>query len=1291
MIAASTRGLFFLMMGLAGLVFPVTQIRGQDSPVSAQEKSPTFSDQELEFFEAKVRPLLVKQCYECHGPDSDPVEGGLLTSSRKALLHGGDTGPAIKPGDPQASLLVEVVNYDGDITMPPSSKLPQEQIDILAEWIQRGAPWPAEDDHAVATESDFDLAARRTQHWCWQPIRRGSLPSVSGTDWVLDPLDQFILARLEQAKLLPAEPASKTSWIRRVTFDLTGLPPKPEEIQAFLADSSPQAYETVVDRLLDSPHFGERWARHWMDLVRYAETCGHEFDYPIPGAHHYRDYLIRSFNNDVPYDQFVREHIAGDLLSEPRLHPESGFNESIIGTGFWFLGEATHAPVDVKGDEAGRIDNQLDVMSKTFLGITLACARCHDHKFDAISTQDYYAVSGFLQSSRRQEALLDPGRRIQQGLDKIRQAEQQVATLLQPLANTAAGAPPTSQWNRELAAVAEIMRAMKGVAAQSNAPVKLDDSVDRLLADFEDGTYGKWQATGNAFGSRPQSQETLAEYQGDVRAAGKYFVNSHSRVPGEGGHGDDATGTLTSPPFKLDRRFLHFLVGGGNHANKTCVQILVDDKPVVSQTGFAQNEMRPVVLDLANWQGKDIRVRLVDEETGGWGNIGADHFVLSHSRHMGMPRKLIHDTATQHGVSADRLESWILAIREVSRDDFDHPAQPLAAVINAQTPADIAWKAQQEVFKKKQKDAETRRLESTVLLDTSDPTSRSQWFLTGQAFPEASPAQGNWQMTDRGWRYATAEHLNSQRHGTRLYGVVRSPTFTIESDRIWYRIKTRNANVRLVIDGFTMNIYNGLLFSQCSKNFNTEGQWRWVEQSGDLGRYKGHRAHIEIIDHSDDGFEVSEIQFGNDPPSSNIDPGVHRTWTTSTNAASLCEVFASELNAAWTACLAGNATGSQSKAVNWALDHGLLEIPQKTAAELQTLATQCHQWDRELPAPLRVQALAEGSGENEKIFIRGNHRLLGDVAPRQMLTALQTEPWPVDMEGSGRLRLANEIVDPDNPLTSRVMVNRIWHHLFGRGLVPSVDNFGVLGQEPTHPELLDYLAGEFIDQNWSVKQMIKRITLSQTYRLSTRGRTESDQVDPQNLLWHRAKVRRLQGEAIRDAMLSASGRLDATLYGPSVPIHLTEFLSGRGRPGNGPLDGNRRRSLYLEVRRNFLQPMMISFDTPIPFSTVGRRNTSNVPAQALILMNDPFVYEEAKHFAERLLAETDDVATRIEKLYWLSFGRSPEAEEIQQATAFLESQANALGLNSNAPLQDLRPWQDLCHVIWNVKEFIYLN
>ena len=276
---------------------------------------------------------------------------------------------------------------------------------------------------------------------------------------------------------------------------------------------------------------------------------------------------------------------------------------------------------------------------------------------------------------------------------------------------------------------------------------------------------------------------------------------------------------------------------------------------------------------------------------------------------------------------------------------------------------------------------------------------------------------------------------------------------------------------------------------------------------------------------------------------------------------------------------------------------------------------------RNLPAPVRVTAAVDGTGGNERVSIRGNPRILGEEAPRQLLTAL-VGPQPPIQQGSGRLTLARQVADPANPLTARVLVNRVWHHLFGAGIVPAVDNFGVLGEPPTHPELLDYLAGQFVTEGWSIKRLVRSLVLSSTYQMSSAPQPAADEADPNNRLWHRTNIRRLEGEAIRDAILVVSGRLDGKLFGPGVPVHITPFMQGRGKPGDsGPLDGAGRRSLYTEVRRNFLPPMMLAFDTPIPFNTVGRRNTSNVPAQALILMNDPFVVEQAQLWGKQLLAD----------------------------------------------------------------------
>ncbi|MBL9124345.1 MAG: DUF1549 domain-containing protein, partial [Planctomycetaceae bacterium] len=378
-------------------------------PAAAAEPSPATAAA-VEDFEKQVRPLLIQHCQRCHGDAAEP-KGGLRLLSRADALAGGDTGPALVPGDPDASLLVQAVRYSPDgYQMPPQGKLDESQIAAITRWVAAGAPWPesgAAPAGALAVKPVFDLKARAAEHWAWQPIADVAVPEVRDAHWPRDALDRFVLARLEAAGLTPAPEAERAVLLRRLSYDLIGLPPTPAEIEAFVTDSSPDAYERVVERLLASPHYGERWGRHWLDLVRYAESHGHEFDYDLENAWQYRDYVTRALNADVPYDQFLIEHVAGDLLDSPRRHPSEGFNESIIGTGFFHFGEATHSPVDIRGDEADRLDNQLDVLCKAFLGLTVTCARCHDHKFDAISTKDYYALVGFLRSSRYQQAFLD--------------------------------------------------------------------------------------------------------------------------------------------------------------------------------------------------------------------------------------------------------------------------------------------------------------------------------------------------------------------------------------------------------------------------------------------------------------------------------------------------------------------------------------------------------------------------------------------------------------------------------------------------------------------------------------------------------------------------------------------------------------------------------------------------------------------------------------------------------------------------------------------------------------------
>ena len=350
----------------------------------------------IEFFEKEVRPVLNARCFSCHGPQQQ--FSSLRVDSRDALLKGGNRGPTLIPGDANSSLLAKAVRHDG-LKMPPGATLPPEQIAAIEKWITLGAPWPENDSPGAARPKTQGFYERiRKEHWAFQPVRAQAAPEIAG---ITHPVDRFLISELRKAGLQPAAQADRRTLIRRLTFTLTGLPPTPLEVDMFVRDESPGAYERLVDRLLASPHFGEHWARHWMDVMRFAETFGNDWNYEIKGAWLYRDYLIRAFNSDIPYDQLIREHLAGDLLEKPRLNAKEGINESILGTSFLRMGELGHDDcIRFRQIRTDVVDNQIDTLGKAFQGLTIACARCHDHKLDPIPTSDYYGLYGVLTSSR---------------------------------------------------------------------------------------------------------------------------------------------------------------------------------------------------------------------------------------------------------------------------------------------------------------------------------------------------------------------------------------------------------------------------------------------------------------------------------------------------------------------------------------------------------------------------------------------------------------------------------------------------------------------------------------------------------------------------------------------------------------------------------------------------------------------------------------------------------------------------------------------------------------------------
>jgi hypothetical protein len=589
----------------------------------------------------------------------------------------------------------------------------------------------------------------------------------------------------------------------------------------------------------------------------------------------------------------------------------------------------------------------------------------------------------------------------------------------------------------------------------------------------------------------------------------------------------------------------------------------------------------------------------------------------------------------------------------------------------------------------------------TVLADFRTQDYRD-WFVSGEAFGSGPSRAGDVVLQNRPGRLVRQlvgpGFAHSGLVSPRLQGVLRSPTFVIGKKKVLYHGFGRGTRVNLIIDGYQLirdPIYGGL-------TVHLKGdEPAWYVQ--DVSMWLGHRAYVEVLDTGDGVAALDRILCADDGPPPEAPNGLllrlvdDPAVASPTDLARRYQELCLEILRQWGAGELDRAADAAERVavLNWLLRSDLIEIilaggdarPTDAAGRLAELLRQQGRLEEQIAAPRRVLAMADGTGFNEHVFIRGNPKTPGDEVPRRFLEALAGADQPAPARGSGRLELARRLVDSSDPLPPRVLVNRLWQHHFGEGIVRSVDNFGVLGERPMHPELLDYLAAEFVRQGWSLKRMHRLLLLSNTYRMASRGDPAADERDPQNLLLHRMPLRRLEAECIRDALLAVSGRLDRKMFGLSVLPYVTDFMVGRGRPASGPLDGDGRRSLYLNVRRNFLTPLFLAFDYPVPFTTMGRRTVSNVPAQALALMNNPFVLQQAERWAKRTLAVPGRTpAERVTALYVEAYGRPPADDEMADALAFLREQGERYGRSD-----DPRAWTDLCHVLINVKEFSFVN
>ncbi|MDP7016481.1 MAG: DUF1553 domain-containing protein [Pirellulaceae bacterium] len=1034
----------------------------------------------VEFFEKNVRPVLVDECIDCHS--GDEAESKLQLDSLAGMLAGGIRGPALVPGKPEKSLLIRAVRHGELVKMPPKRKLSNAEISALAKWVLDGAVWP----EAKAAPTRRPTAAGRRAYteaersfWAFQPIRRPPPPTVKNTPWIRTPVDAFILRRLENAKASPAGRADKRDLIRRIYFGLIGLPPTPAEVESFVGDESPLALVRVVDRLLASPQYGERWGRHWLDVARYADSNGMDENLAHANAFRYRDYVVRAFNADLPYDQFVREQIAGDLAEPSADRPF----DALIATGFLTLGPKMLAEDDPVKMEMDIIDEQLETLGRALLGMTFGCARCHDHKYDPFSQADYYALAGVFKSTHT----MDTHTVVAKWHER-------------PLASPAAVAKQEAH-QQQLADKKEQIRVADEAAAKRVATAARLHLGDYLLAAERRRQLELIKAD-----AKPRGGEAAAD------KADLFLIEAEKFARGNVG---------------------------------------------VHTTGY----------------GEGIGVLV---------NIGkTPNFV-------------------EYEIEAPAAGIYQFDVRLAAET-----ARPCALAING--------KVVQSDF--------------------------------------AKSVTGSWYPPTQKWELAGFHALTRGKNIVR----VEHPTFFPHIDKLCISASKQTLLAKLQLD----KAYEPLI--------------GYVEQlSESLGKLP----------------ETSPLAEWNaaaaaGAPADKLVELARRLQSMAADGDDSTAAFRT-----WLARADGPFRRHAATA------DGFSPAEQKTLAQLRKEEKSLQANQPKLPTAMAVK---DGDSIGDlKLHYRGSHLTLGPTVPRAFPRIISKQSPPIE-NGSGRQELAAWIGGNDNPLTARVFVNRVWRWHFGAGLVRTPDNFGLLGDRPTHPELLDYLAAEFVDSGWSIKHLQRLIVLSATYQQAVKvaradGGWETFEDDPENLLWSRMNRRRLEAEAIRDAILAVTASLDPKMEGATLPNANRSYVTSTANvnPNIYRID---RRSIYLPVVRSALYEVLQAFDFADPSTSQGGRQSTTIAPQALFMLNSEFVAQKTLAWAERLLAneQLDDIG-RVRSIYETALSRTPSSRELEQATQYVRRfQASWQATHESDDDAAARAWQSLARVVISTNEFIFIE
>ena len=1170
----------------------------------------------IEFFEAKIRPVLVEHCQECHSSTSKSLKGGLQLDHREGLLHGGDSGPIILPDKPLNSLLLKALKYDG-LEMPPKGKLTASVVADFEQWIKLGAPDPRERP-TTSTTSRFDFA-EASKLWSFQPPRRTPVPDVQQAEWPKRDLDRFVLAKLEQTGIKPSPMAQRRTLIRRAYFDVIGLPPSPEEVAAFLNDSSPNAYEVVVDRLLESPHYGERWGRHWLDIARYGEDQAHTFKARnYPQGYRYRDWVVNALNRDLPYDRFITEQIAGDLLGSP------GDPGRLAALGLFALGPVYYQD---NGEQAKALadewDDRIDTLTRGVLGLTVSCARCHDHKFDPITTADYYALAGIFASSDYQERPIVPKEVIdQKSTAESTMKEQQLLVdrfldeEARKLRVTLVADIPqymTTAWKAiNLQRVKPKDKKLLARVAKDEkvSELLLNRWVDYLTAAAEIQKTRPYLSAWYEWFGKQDSKQDLSSDAAALAAVQQFAVDFQSLVQ-------------SKSPLR-DQLFAEF---GENIAF-----VSESDRAVVA----------PGVIPLGN---------LFDDPKGGTSlssALSTDSFLAAaNDKCLGVDRVVQgwgKQTQIAAGVHFDfsQLGSDNLAYGAVINDGWDASGgirtvgQPFAS--NApRTEQGIGMHANALITF----DLDELRRSGLMPADQRFVFRTDRAGLNDDTFGSGDPTVHMAVIVSR-------SHRQTDIYDGIIAGYVNGNLVkTAENDRIYYF--SGDVPAPLKADGNFVKFEVPIPADARYLTLVSTGAGTGPDEntiSSDHAVFSGARLEMDPL--------PMKTEIAAEPTVASRRTEVELQQAR-LDARLLSELF---------------------------YDQGLLALPGSDAdgrlpepamQRLAELRVELERVKKDFDAihVLMAHSLMDGPGRDLAIYLQGNPTKLGDVAPRSMpvvFTGGERKPLPT--KGSGRAELAAAIASRDNPLTARVIVNRVWRSHFGFGLVRTPSNFGQLGDRPTHPELLDDLAVRFMDSGWSLKTLHREILLSATYQQSSDFRRDAAEIDPENRFLWRMNRRRLEVEPWRDAMLAVTGELDRTIGGPPQ-----DLASG----------GNHRRTLYAFISRHQLNDLLRLFDFPDPNITSDRRSVTTVPLQQLFVLNSDFMTQRAKALAARLNGSGDtDVPGKIVLLFGWLYGRQPTSDELNLGQAFLDSAATSSG-------NGLSAWEQYTLALFGTNEFSFID